>query len=435
MRWIYDFGFFIFALFSLPRFFRRTEQAGDPRELWRERFGKISGEKLRKLGEKRPVWIHAVSVGEVLAVEKFLEGLLRERPGQPVVLTTVTPTGRETARRWESERVTVLYFPFDFSSAVKRFFDSLKPECLLLVETEIWPNVIEEAKKRRVPVGIINGRISPRTFRAFRRFSLIFTPLLAALDFFLVQSDRDREHLAALGVDADKVTVTGNMKLDLLDLEVPKEEEREALRKKLGFQTEELVLIGGSTHPGEEEILLRSLRLLRAEGVRLKLILAPRHVERSKELLELAAAEGFRAVRSSEEERNFDVLVLDQLGKLRTLYGAAEVAVMGGSFVRHGGQNPVEPAAARRPILHGPWVFNFEELYRRLDEAGASLGVSGEEQLVFVLKRILSSESERRDLGRRAFEVLEKLRGATERNLKGVRPFLASEEGVTTHVS
>ena len=198
---------------------------------------------------------------------------------------------------------------------------------------------------------------------------------MASLDFFLVQSDQDRERLTALGVDAGKVTVTGNMKLDLLALEVPKKEEREALRKKLGFQSQDLVLIGG------------------------------------------------------------DVFHTVRLGKLRTLYGAVDVAVMGGSFVPHGGQNPVEPAAARRPILHGPWVFNFEDLYRRLDEAGAGLGVSGEEQLVFVLKRILRNECEKENLGRRAFEVLEKLRGATERNLKGVRPFLASEKGVTTHVS
>ena len=437
MRWIYNFGFFLFALFSLPHFLKRLRQADDPVRSVKERLGIFPVETASRFRTRHPVWVHAVSVGEVLAVEKFLHLLLKERPELQVVLTTVTPTGQRIAKSWENGRLSVFYFPFDFRFAVRRFFQTFKPKLLLLVETEIWPNVIREARTRGIPVGIVNGRLSERSFRAFKRFRWIFAPVFKTVTLFLVQTEKNRARWVELGVSPEKVTVTGNMKLDALDWDGSWEKEREPLREAWGIQPADQVLMGGSTHPGEDEMLLRVLRLFREERIPLKLVLAPRHVERSRRILEEVEREGFRGILMSEAAPpppSYDVLILDKLGELRKLYLAADIVVMGGSFVPHGGQNPAEPAVTGRALLHGPWVNNFEELYQRLDEAGGSLRTDGEPQLILALKRILPNRAERQTMGRRAFEVLEKLRGAAERNLHFIEPFLKSTKGVPAHV-
>ncbi len=443
-RWIYDLGFLIFGIFSLPHFLARLREAPLPRQLIRERFGFLPLDFLSAFGTVRPLWIHCVSVGEVLAAEKFIQLILERRPSQTLVLTTVTPTGQKMAKRWESERLKVFYFPFDFQSAVSRFFEALKPSILLLVETELWPNTIEEAGRRQIPVGIVNGRISERSFRSFRRFSFLFRPVVTGIDFFLVQTQKDRDRWISLGVDRDRVKVTGNMKLDNFEGNGRRGTERESLREKWGFLASDQILIGGSTHPGEEEILFRAVRELRREFP-LKLLLAPRHIERSMKILTLAKKHGFQAVLATHKnsphlypppapagggkEGGFDVLILDQLGELRKLYPLADVVFMGGSLVRRGGQNPVEPASSWRAIVHGPWVFNFEELYHRLDEEGASLRVASESELIFVLKRVLRSEREKEYLGTRAYEVLVNLQGASERNFNWINQLLIQRGG------
>ena len=431
MRFFYDLAFSLFGIFSLPHFLMRLKQAEDPDRLVRERFGIFSPDLVSRLEGPRPLWIHAVSVGEVLAVEKLIQLLLERRPEQRMVLTTVTPTGQRLARQWERDNLCVLYFPFDLQFAVRRFFETLRPAALLLIETEIWPNVIEEARARQVPVVVMNGRISERSFQLFRLSRTLFSPLLRKIQLFLVQTEKDRERLTALGVPREKVTVTGNMKLDTLDPNGVWKENRTKLRQEWGYQETDQILIAGSTHAGEEEILFRMLKDLRGEGFQTKLLIAPRHIERSVKILELAKRQGWKAVLASQRQKSSpEVVILDQLGKLRSLYAVADVVFMGGSLVRHGGQNPIEPAAVRRPIVHGPWVSNFHEIYRCLGEAGGSICVNQEEELRFVLGRLLASDKEREHLGSRAYEVLEKLRGATERNFKAVDSLINLREFV-----
>jgi len=422
IRWIYDLGFLAFGIFSLPHFLKRLEQAEDRKRLVRERLGIFSSDSLSGWDGHRPIWIHCVSVGEAMAAERFIRLLLERKPHQRIVVTTVTPTGQRIARQWEQDRLKVFYFPFDVGFAVRNFFEKIQPAVLLLVETELWPNVITEARRRGVPIGVINGRLSERSFRGFNRFGAIFKPLLRGIDFFLVQTDEDRNRLLALGVNSDKVRVTGNMKLDAFEGNGQWEKDRRTLRPQWGFRQSDWVLIGGSTHEGEEEILLRALRELRREGFSLRLLLAPRHIERTGKIVDLVKKQGLKPALTSTSERDlsFDVLILDRLGELRRLYAAADAVFMGGSLVRHGGQNPIEPAACRRPILHGPWVFNFQDLYRRLDEEGGSVQIADEKELVFVLKRILTNDRERNQLGNRAYETLHQLQGATERNLKWI---------------
>ena len=457
IRWLYDLGFLFFGIASLPHFLMRLGQAEDAGRLLRERFGFLSPEYLARTRKGPCLWIHGVSVGEILAVEKFLRLILEKRPDLHVTLTTVTPTGQRLAKRWEGNQVHVFYFPFDLRGAVSRFFETLKPSALLLVETEIWPNVLWEAARRQVPVGVVNGRISDRSFRSFRRFSFLFRPLLEKIDLFLVQTEIDRERLLDLGAAPSKVTVTGNMKLDAFESNDQFNQDPAGLRRKWGFLPADSILIGGSTHQGEEEILLRALRRLRGEGFpSLKLLLAPRHIERAGKVMQQARAEGFETILASvsphpslsprggegggEGVKNpqyptFDVLILDVLGELRKLYAMGDAVFMGGSLVPHGGQNPVEPAALLRPVLHGPWVFNFQEIYRRLDEEGAVLRVNGEEELFFGLKRIFASQREREHLGRRAYEVLSELRGASERNFDRINQWIGRENYEPIHTA
>lgn len=436
MQWVYDLGFLLFALFSLPHFLGRLPQAENPAELVRERLGFFSPEKTARFRGKTCLWIHAVSVGEALAAEKLISLLLERYPALHLVLTTVTPTGQRIAQRWAGDRVSLFYFPFDLRFAVSRFFEAVRPQALFLMETEIWPTVLREARRRGVSVSLLNGRLSTRSFQAFRRFSGIFKPLLEGVDLFLVQTREDGDRFKTLGVEGGKVRVTGNMKFDAFDSN-GQAEDREALRRKWGFSVSDLVVIGGSTHEGEEEILLRVLRKLRAELPSFKVLLAPRHIERAAKISELVERTGFRGILASRREQqgsasspDFDVLVLDQLGILRRLYAMGDVVFMGGSLVRHGGQNPIEPASASRAILHGPWVFNFKEIYERLDSEAAGLTVRNEEELVFALKRMLASERERSYLGSRACEILGRLRGATEENFKQIHQLLSRQGAV-----
>ena len=424
MRFIYDLGFFTFGLFSLPHFLKRMEQAEDRSRLVRERFGIFSSQTRTEFQNSRPVWIHCVSVGEVLAIEKFLELFRSRQPEQKIILTTVTPTGQKMAKKWEDPNLKVFYFPFDVRFAVGRFFQTFNPQALFLVETEIWPNVIEEAHQRKIPVGIINGRLSERSFRSFQRFKVFFGSVFSGIDFFLLQTEKDRERWEGLGVNPERVKVTGNMKLDSFKLNGQWEKDRVNLRQKWNFNPTEKVLVGGSTHPGEEEILLKAFRQLRDQGFSLRLVLAPRHIERSEKILEEVNKSGFHGQLMSKEDAfshvTPEVLILDKLGELRRFYAAADVVFVGGSLIRHGGQNPIEPAACRRAMVHGPWVFNFEELYARLDRQKASVRVKGEAELVSTLQRLLSNEKESETIGTRAFEIVKGLQGASERNLNWI---------------
>ncbi len=424
MRFLYDLGFLTFGLISLPHFLKRMKQADDRGRLVRERFGIFSDQTRAEFQTNRPVWIHCVSVGEVLAVEKFMELFRSRQPDQKIVLTTVTPTGQKIAKKWEDHHLKVFYFPFDVRFAVSRFFQTFNPRALLLIETEIWPNVIEEAHQRKIPVGIINGRLSERSFRSFQRFKVFFSSVFSRIDFFLLQTEKDRGRWEGLGVNPDRVKVTGNMKLDLFKLNGQWEKDRTVIRQKWGFGATEKILVAGSTHPGEEEMLLKAYRQLRDEGISLRLVLAPRHIERSKKILEQVNKSGFEGHFMSKEETSSgsvpEVLILDKLGELRRFYAAADVVFVGGSLIRHGGQNPIEPAACRRAIVHGSWIFNFEELYTKLDQEKASVAVKGEKELVSALKRLLSNEKENEMMGTRAFEILKGLQGASERNLNWI---------------
>ncbi|MCM8776210.1 MAG: 3-deoxy-D-manno-octulosonic acid transferase [Candidatus Omnitrophica bacterium] len=426
MVFLYNLAFLSFGLFYSPIFLSKIKQASDPKLLIRQRLGIFTRAWREKITTKKVIWIHAVSVGEVMAVKKFVEEFLRQTAEFHIVLTTVTPTGQKVAKELEGERITVCYFPFDLTLPVRSFFRTLQPQCLLLVETEIWPNGLVEAERQRVPVGIINARLSAKSFSRYRLLGGIFRPLLKKLNFILAQSQPDADRFIELGMDRERVHVLGNIKFDHLSLDSFNVPASDALRHEWGLSPIDKIFIAGSTHPGEEEILMRVFFQLRAEVPGFKMIVAPRHIERSEALCREFRKRNIRIrlFREPNPPPEFEVGVLNQIGILKNLYCMADMVFMGGSLIKHGGQNPIEAACFKRPIIHGPYVFNFEEIYHRLDEEGGALMVRDEAQLVLASRRLFHDPHESRRLGENAFAIVRKHLGATQRHLDWLFDYL-----------
>ncbi len=418
--------FGVFGIFYLPFFLLKLKQAESPGRLWSERFGFLKKELAEKLRQKRVFWIHAVSVGEVNAIKRFMEGALQRFPESHFVLTTVTATGQRIAQTMAGERVSVLYVPFDFSFTVKSFFKTIQPCCLILVETEIWPNLILEAKARKVPVGLVNARLSKKSFGRYKKVHGLVTGFFRTLEFVLAQTREDGERFLQLGVRPEKLYVMGNMKFDNFPFEEREQDSKEALKREWGFSPEDVVWVAGSTHPGEEKELAKIFLRIRARFPKLKLLIAPRHVERSLKLAGELKALGLRAALGTDKRvsSEFDVLVLNQMGILKKIYALSDAVFVGGSLVRHGGQNPIEPAVLKCALLHGPHVFNFSAIYKQLDaEEGAGL-VRDAGELEARLVSLLENREAACEMGERAYRIVQELRGATDQTLHWLEHFV-----------
>lgn len=375
------------------------------------------------------LWLHAVSVGEVHAVRPLAQALSATVP-LPLIISTITPSGQATARKNLGAFAHPLYFPVDLPAVCRRYFRVLRPRLVLLAETEIWPNFILTARRLGIPVVVVNGRISDRSFARYRRLRSLFVPVFSRLDRVCAQSRIDQERFVELGVPAAAVHRVGNLKFDYVPAPEPRhrvlnEQVRSLLRQGEGS----LILLAGSTKPGEEAILLRIFRHLREAVPLLRLILAPRHPHRTDEICRLVAAAGFSAFRRSMLDQGApaeppDVLILDTIGELAHLYAVADVVFIGGSLVPEGGQNIIEPAAYGKPVLFGPHMHNFREVAAAFVEQYAAVQVAGAEELEERLRALLADPHARQWLGRNARQVIRRNQGALERTLRMLRPYL-----------
>lgn len=395
-----------------------------------QRLGRYPAE-VAALAARRPVWVHAVSVGETMAALPLVSALHEARPDLPLLLSTVTPTGQATARERAREAAAVCYFPFDLTGPVRRALDSIRPRLVLLMETEIWPVFLLEAARRGLPVGIANGRLSDRSFRRYRRVRPLLARCLRPLAFVGAQSQADAERFLALGAPPERTVVTGNLKVD-----------QAAAPPRSGAATPASLeaalalppgprLVAGSTHRGEEGAVLDAYARLRRSVPDLRLVLAPRHPERLAEVGRLLDERGLGWQRRSERPGPPgapapDVVLVDTVGELAALYGLADVAFVGGSLVPTGGHNLLEPAAHARAPLHGPHMHNFREITRALADAGGAVPVADAASLADAAAALLADPARRRDLGARAQGVVEAGRGATARTLalveRGLEP-------------
>lgn len=383
-------------------------------------------------GEQSGIWIHAVSVGEVNAVRPLCRRL--NARGFPILLSTTTSTGQAVARSSLGNLATIFYFPFDLRRVCRRYLKRLEPRAVLLAETELWPNFILECSDRKIPLMLINGRISDRSLIRYRRIRLILRPLLDRFDRLCMQSKQDKKRILELGAPAGRVNWVGNLKYDYPRSQVPELQPlKTAIRKALQLEREDrLLFLCGSTKPGEEEILLRVYSRLRREHS-IGLLIAPRHPHRAGEVRTLLEKEGIGVALRSELEqegngrRPLNALILDTVGELASLYELADLVFMGGSLVPTGGQNVIEPAAFGRPILFGPHMTNFRQVADDFVAAYAALQVSGEEELFERLRDLAGDAHARHWLGRNARRVIRDNRGAVERTVEFLEQIL--EEG------
>jgi 3-deoxy-D-manno-octulosonic-acid transferase len=392
---------------------------------------------------RRPVWVHAASVGEVFGSIPLLKRIKVEFPHCGIVLTTMTRTGNEAARNFIHEANRVLFFPIDHPLAVRRVIKRIQPSLLLIAETELWPTLLRSCGKNKVPIILFNGRISEKSFRRYHLFRVFFKECLKYISLFLMQTEEDRKRLIRIGASFEKTRVAGNLKFDQTFPSFTQEMITE-MSRSLRLMGKETVLIAGSTHSGEEERLIGLFKELRKVDPHLVLLLAPRHLERLEEVGRILKKESIRWMKktslSMDQNRSPqelkeppEVILLDTMGELMSLYSLGTVVFIGGSLVPVGGHNPIEPLFFKKCVLFGPHMFNFSEISQSLLEAGGAIQVDGEEDLFSQLKRLLSDEGARKEVGERGYQLIQRHRGATERMFEEIRPFLTYEEVCKLH--
>lgn len=397
-----------------------------PHRGWGMRLGCYSHELRKHLLDKQSIWVHTVSVGEVLSAVPLLRLLSEAFPQYPLVLSVVTPSGFTVASKQKIDRLTPIYFPLDLGFCIRRAFDCLHPKILLLMESELWPGIIRMAKKQETPIVLINGRISPRTFNRYRKVKRWVQGTLNRVDVFLMQSETDAQRLLEIAGVALPVHVAGNLKWDASFKSRPNASAIQQLKSRLGLTDQNIVIVAGSTHRGEEQALLHAFLALQKSLPQLRLIIAPRHLERLSEVEGWIRQEGLEPARlSSLGAQPWKVGLVDTMGELAHYYGLASLAFIGGSLIPHGGQNPLEAASLGKPILFGPFMHNFPDIAQQLLKHQAARQISSMEELFPTLQVLLSDPRRLQTMGQRAQILVEEQGGTALRILQHVTPFLA----------
>ncbi|HEU5246496.1 MAG TPA: glycosyltransferase N-terminal domain-containing protein [Candidatus Udaeobacter sp.] len=422
IRFIYNLFWPIGLLFFLPGYFVKMIRRGGYREKFGQRLG-IYDHKLRaRLSKQKATWLHAVSVGEVNIALKLANALRALEPDLHCVLTTTTTTGFALANKNASPWIEVMYTPLDYWPIMRRAFSAIRPTRILLVEAEVWPNLVAFAHECRIPTILVNARLSPRSERRFRRFRFFVAPTFRLLDLVCAQEPEDIDRWAALGISRSRIRAVGSIKYDPDGRHQSVEAQEDAQQADVNHADPgRPVLFGGSTHRGEEEILARIFLHLRQEFPSLRLFIAPRHVERLREIRTQLAALPLRVSLASEvarqlpDESDADCIVLDTTGELRRWYGIATIVFIGKSLTAHGGQNPVEPIMAGKPVVFGPHMENFGTLAEGLVSKKGAIQVRDDDTLERTISDLLRDAKARQRLVQSAREVLSQHQGATAR--------------------
>ena len=420
MPWFLNFAYVALLLAVSPVLLYRRWVLGKYRDGWAE---KLWGQLPDRSGSKPCLWLHAVSVGEVLQLRPMMKLLATQRPDWDFVITTTTRTGLDVAKK-EYPQHTVCYFPLDFSWATHRAISRIKPSAIVLVELELWPNFVLTANRLGIPLALINGRVSEKSFRGYRRIRPLIARLLRGFDLLAAQNDEYSERLLTLGAPRDRLHVTGSIKFDGAhsDRSNPKTAE---LREFFELQPEEKVFIAGSTQAPEESFALDTWQALRSEFPNLRLILVPRHKERFEEVAALVASRGLNLRRRSSDcatgkcaRPTTEVLLLDTLGELGACWGLADIAFVGGSLTQRGGQNMLEPAAYGAAVLFGPNTCNFRDIVEQLLARDAARVVRSEHELTKAVRELLRNPATAMELGVRAKAFVATQQGAAARTVK-----------------
>jgi 3-deoxy-D-manno-octulosonic-acid transferase len=442
MYFIYSLLLGLGFLVLLPRFVLDALRHGKYVAGFRERFGSLS--PIRKDG--RPVvWIHCVSVGETQAARSLVQGIRKRFPESLIAISTITLTGQNLAREiFKHDAARVFYFPFDWRWVVRRTLKAINPDTVLVLETELWPGFFRECKRQQIPVALVNGRLSEQSFRRYRVIRRFMTRVLSSLDLAIMQTEADAERLRALGMNADKILVAGNMKFDAGTLPATDSLTTE-FRERFKFAEDAPLILAASTHDPEEVIILNSLRqVISRSELKPRLMIAPRHPERFAEIVDLLKASGLRWARRTAPDASdgqAEVILLDSIGELHSVYSLASIVFVGGSISRTGGHNILEPAAVGGAVIVGSHTYNFQSIVENFVNAGAIVQLEPTSdsaaivELANVISELLADPTSRRELGTRARNLVNENRGATERTLESLRSMLSNQARAAQRVS
>lgn len=383
-----------------------------PRALRRKKINSASlKQKLGSIGirlQKPSIWIQVVSVGEVNVIGKLLQHV-RERFPHTIVISTTTLTGNKLAKEKYGAFAKVIFFPFDISCVIRRVIALVKPALFIAVETEIWPNLYFQLSRRKVPILILNGRISKKAFARYTRIRGIMERVLRLCAYVAVQNQDYKEKFLALGMPEDKIVVSGNMKFESIYIDPEKSERVKEKYAQVLKPGGSMLVVAGSTHPGEEEYLLEVYKTLLAEGLRFILAIAPRHIERAESIEKLVVQSGLRPVRLSapgkQDSASWPVYILDTIGELFYLYGIADICFVGGTLAAHGGHNILEPIFFSKPTLFGPFMDNFEDIKEAILNARAGVQVKDARELKSALRALITDKAHRESISKRCAEV------------------------------
>jgi 3-deoxy-D-manno-octulosonic-acid transferase len=426
MYFIYSLLLGLAFLILLPRFLFDALRHGKYVAGFRERLGQLTP---IEDGGKPVIWIHCVSVGETQAAQPLVQGLKQQFPDHEIVISTITLTGQNLARRiFKNEAVRVFYFPFDWRWVARRTLSAINPALVLLMETELWPGFLRECKAQQIPVAIVNGRLSEQSFRRYRLIRGFMSRVLNSLSLAIMQTDSDAARLEDLGMNADKTFVSGNMKFDAGTAGANDSLSTE-FRERFNLTDDIPMILAASTHAPEEEIILNALKqFASSSGPKPRLIIAPRHPERFSEVADLLKESGLPWTRRTSPRDSSDehaqVILLDSIGELRSVYALASIVFVGGSIAKTGGHNILEPAAIGGAIITGPHTHNFRQVVEEFVDAGAIIQLRSTSDAATIIElgnlfsELLADSRRRKELGERARSLVIQNRGATKRTLE-----------------
>ena len=425
MRILYNLVFVVFSIVYFPYLIVTKRY----RYGMAERFGFLS-RRLRAISSSsKVIWIHAVSLGEMKAASILAPLLRRTFPKHTLVFSSVTHTGNKVARTIATADEGVFYLPLDVSFITDRVARIIKPELFLLLEAELWPNLINSLYKANTKIILVNGRVSDSSYRDYKRIGFIMPRILNKISLMLMQSGQDAAKMLELGAPKENIFVTGNLKFDLsLSDSVTKNRE---VREKLGIRDEDILFTAGSTNKGEEEQLVDCFSRLKKDYRGLRFLIAPRHIERTQEIQQLIDRKGFKSARYSQIKdlhlTHEDILILDTIGDLKVIYSGSDIVFVGGSLIeKRGGQNPIEPASLAKPIIMGRFMANYQDVVRAFLENHAAIQVEDRDGLYSALKLLLDNPGERRNLGMNAREIVDRNSGSSQRTISLILSHLKS---------
>jgi len=418
-RMLYSLTLYLTVPLVLVRLLWRGLRNPDYWHRWPERFGFFAVPALN-----RPIWLHAVSVGEVQAALPLIKQLQSRYPERSIVVTTMTPTGSLRVRQQLGDNVFHVYVPYDLPGVVERFIRRVKPTFVMIMETELWPNLFYQLHQQGIPLVVANARLSPNSVEGYRRLKRLTATTLKQVDLLAAQSGDDAERFKSIGMDESKIRKSGNIKFDL-DIPASVYESSEAISGILG--RDRLVWIAASTHEGEDQKILDAFKVVMKKIPSVLLVLVPRHPERFSSVVSLCEKAGLNVVRRTESkncDNSTQVFVGDTLGELMQFYAASDVAFVGGSLVQTGGHNILEPAALGKPVITGPYMFNFNEINETMLETGALQQVENADQLATTVIDLLSNADKRQQQGKLGQQHVEKNRGSLGRLIDLLVPYI-----------